>query len=70
MDNIAAGSSLFYFPRLQDTVKSESCSVYRRSIEMCNFGGETLIIIKGSQKMLDLLPAGFQGKYKIGPLRC
>lgn len=69
MDN-AADFSLFYFPHLQEAVKSESCSVYQRSIEMFNFGDKTLIIIKGSQKMLDSFPAGFQVKYKIDALRC
>lgn len=70
MDDTAPGFSLFYFPHLWEAVKSESCSVYQRSIETFNFGDKTLIIIKGSQKMLDLLPTGFQGKYKIDPLRC
>lgn len=37
---------------------------------MFNFGNKTSIIIKESQKMLHLLLAGFQVKYKIDTLRC
>ena len=67
---VAAGFPLVYFPHLQEAVKSEAGSVYQRSIEMFNFGDKTSIIIKGSQKVLALLPTGFQVNYKMDPLRC